>query len=82
MTLYLCTEMVTISSRGSSNLSNFRFERQLLRDKHKANSLESSLGYYFPPPPPSPNRGILMKIDIRIKYFVYEVWQVQRDRYQ
>ena len=29
MTLYLCTEMITISPRGPSNLSNFRFETQL-----------------------------------------------------
>ena len=28
MTLYLCTKMVTISSRGAPNLSNFLFERQ------------------------------------------------------
>ena len=28
MTLYLCTKMVTISSKGPPNLSNFLFERQ------------------------------------------------------
>ena len=30
MTLYFCTETVTISPRGPPNLSNFLFERQKL----------------------------------------------------
>ena len=33
MTLYLCTETVTILSRGPPNLSNFWFERQFRKDR-------------------------------------------------
>ena len=46
MTLYLCTETVTISSRGLLNLSNFLFERQKGLNFHFS-KLESSLSAHM-----------------------------------
>ena len=72
MTLYLCTELVTISSRGPPNVSNFRFERQWKIEQNYW-VLRCKFGIKFRPP----------KISLHVlSVSVVFMWKISSSCYQ